>query len=174
MAFLLRIPIEELDRRLESKRNSVYKPVPVGRDVPKETLIYIREHASEFPGVAHTRLTEREYTQGELAAHVLGYTAEINSDELAARKRLRRGYKPGDSIGPTSTWSQVAMKPRARRCGSSTMSLLVMTGKAAMPAAAGVRPLPKERRPRSMPSTARSGASRSTLQIRGRSKGCTG
>jgi len=101
VAFLLRIPIEELDRRLESKRNSVYKPVPVGRDVPKETLIYIREHASEFPGVAHTRLTEREYTQGELAAHVLGYTAEINSDELAARKRLRRGYKPGDSIGKT-------------------------------------------------------------------------
>jgi penicillin-binding protein 2 len=75
--------------------------VPIGRDVPKETLIYIREHAAEFPGVAHTRLTEREYTQGGLAAHTLGYIAEINADELAARKRLRRGYKPGDTIGKT-------------------------------------------------------------------------
>ena len=101
LAFMLGITGEELDRRLESKRHSVYKPVPIGRDVPKENLIFIREHAAEFPGVAHTRLTEREYTQGETAAHVLGYTAEINGDELAARKRLRRGYKPGDTIGKT-------------------------------------------------------------------------
>jgi penicillin-binding protein 2 len=101
LAFMLNISVDELDRRLASKRHSVYKPVPVGRDVPKETLIYIREHTAVFPGVAHTRLTEREYTQGQLGAHLLGYTAEINEDELAARKRLRRGYKPGDSIGKT-------------------------------------------------------------------------
>jgi penicillin-binding protein 2 len=101
LALILGISSDELQRRIESKRYSVYKPVPIARDVPKEKLIYVREHASEFPGVANTRLTEREYTQGELAAHVLGYTAEINSDELAARKRLRRGYKPGDTIGKT-------------------------------------------------------------------------
>ena len=101
LAFILGISSDELQRRIESKRYSVYKPVPIARDVPKEKLIYVREHASEFPGVANTRLTEREYTQGELAAHVLGYTGEINSDELAARKRLRRGYKPGDTIGKT-------------------------------------------------------------------------
>ena len=101
LAFILGISSDELQRRIENKRYSVYKPVPIARDVPKEKLIYVREHASEFPGVANTRLTEREYTQGELAAHVLGYTGEINSDELAARKRLRRGYKPGDTIGKT-------------------------------------------------------------------------
>jgi penicillin-binding protein 2 len=101
VAFMLRISVPELDRRLASKRYSAYKPVPIARDVPKETLIFVREHASEFPGVANTRLTEREYTQGTLAAHLLGYTAEINDSELAARKRLRRGYKPGDSIGKT-------------------------------------------------------------------------
>jgi penicillin-binding protein 2 len=101
LAFILGISSDELQRRIESKRYSVYKPVPIARDVPKEKLIYVREHAAEFPGVANTRLTEREYTQGELAAHVLGYTAEINSEELAARKRLRRGYKPGDTIGKT-------------------------------------------------------------------------
>jgi len=101
LAFVLQISADELDRRIASKRHSVYKPVPIARDVPKETLIYIREHADDFPGVAHTRVTEREYPQGELAAHLLGYTAEINEEELAARKRLRRGYKPGDSIGKT-------------------------------------------------------------------------
>ena len=101
LALVLAVPVEELDRRLASKRHSVYKPVPIARDVPKETLIYVREHADDFPGVAHTRVTEREYPQGELAAHVIGYTAEINEEELTARKRLRRGYKPGDSIGKT-------------------------------------------------------------------------
>jgi penicillin-binding protein 2 len=101
LALVLGIPVEELDRRIASQRHSVYKPVPVARDVPKETLIYVREHSDDFPGVAHTRVTEREYPQGELAAHVIGYTAEINEEELVARRRLRRGYKPGDSIGKT-------------------------------------------------------------------------
>ena len=49
LAFMLGISTDELHRRLESKRYSVYKPVPIGRDVPKETLIYIREHAPSSP-----------------------------------------------------------------------------------------------------------------------------
>jgi penicillin-binding protein 2 len=101
VAFVLQIPILELDRRLASKRYSVYKPIPIARDVPKETLIFVREHASEFPGVAHTRLTEREYTQATLAAHLIGYTGEIGGAELEARNRLHLDYKPGDTIGKT-------------------------------------------------------------------------
>src|SRR5207244_79563 len=92
LAFILGISTDELQRRTESKRYSVYKPVPIARDVPKETLIYVREHASDFPGGANTRLTGREATRGGPAAHVLGHTAEMSCGEAAARPG-RRGRR---------------------------------------------------------------------------------
>jgi penicillin-binding protein 2 len=69
----------------------------VATDVPKDKLIYIREHQAEFPGVEGVQLTERVYPNGTLAAHVLGYVGEINDKELAPRKAA--GYKAGDTIG---------------------------------------------------------------------------
>ena len=87
----------ELARRLADERFSPFKPVPVAVDVPKEKLIHIREHQSEFPGVEGVQLTQRSYPNGSLAAHVLGYVGEINDEELEPRKA--KGYKAGDTIG---------------------------------------------------------------------------
>jgi penicillin-binding protein 2 len=97
LARVLVMPVDELQRKVDDKRFSPYKPVPVAENVPKEKLIYISEHAADFPGVEGVRLTQRAYPQGNLAAHLLGYVAEINDKELAARKN--KGYKAGDEIG---------------------------------------------------------------------------
>jgi len=94
---LLGVPEPELAGRMADERFSPFKPVPVAIDVPKETLIHIREHQAEFPGVEGTQLTQRTYPNGTTAAHVLGYVGEINDVELDQRKA--KGYKAGDTIG---------------------------------------------------------------------------
>ena len=89
--------IREFERRVEDVRFSQFKPVPVMEDVPKEKLIFLREHHDEFPGVNVVQLTQRFYPNGRVAAHILGYVGEINDSELDARKG--QGYRGGDSIG---------------------------------------------------------------------------
>jgi penicillin-binding protein 2 len=97
LSTLLNMPLPDLVKRVDDKRFSPFKPVPVAEEVPKATVIYIREHQSEFPGVGGVELTERSYPNASLAAHLLGYVGEINGPDLAERKS--KGYKPGDSIG---------------------------------------------------------------------------
>src|SRR5207248_4071341 len=87
----------DLQRRVDDKRYSQFKPVPVAEDVPKTMIIYIREHQADFPGVSGVQLTERSYPDGSLAAHLLGWVGEINGGELATMKK--KGYREGDSIG---------------------------------------------------------------------------
>ncbi len=94
---LLGVPIDELNRRVADERYSLFKPVPVAVDVPKDKLIYVREHQPEFQGIEGLQLTERVYPNGTMAAHVLGTVGEINDEELGPRKG--EGYKAGDTIG---------------------------------------------------------------------------
>jgi len=97
LATVLNVPLADLQKRLDDKRYSPFKPIPVVDDVKKETIIYIREHQSDFPGVGGVQLTERTYPHSSLAAHLLGWVGEINGGELSGLKK--KGYKEGDSIG---------------------------------------------------------------------------
>src|SRR4051812_41480379 len=97
LAQVLNMPVSDLQKRLEDKRYSPFKPIPVATDVQKETIIYIREHQTDYPGVGGVQLTERFYPHGSLAAHLLGWVGEINGGELAGLKK--KGYKEGDGIG---------------------------------------------------------------------------
>ena len=97
LATLVDVPEEELKKRIADPRYSPFKPIPVASDVPKETLVYLRENQTAFPGVEGVMLTERTYPNGTLAAHVLGYVGEINDRELDSRKA--KGYRAGDPIG---------------------------------------------------------------------------
>jgi penicillin-binding protein 2 len=97
LAQVLKMQASDVQKRLDDKRYSPFKPIPVATDVPKDTIIYLREHQSDYPGVGGVQLTERYYPYGSLAAHLLGWVGEINGGELASLKK--KGYKEGDSIG---------------------------------------------------------------------------
>ena len=97
LAALLGVPVEDVRARVSDPRFSPFKPVPVVDDVSKELIVYLAEHAADFPGVATAQLTERTYPNGTLAAHLLGSVGQVNDEEL---ERLEsRGYQPGDEIG---------------------------------------------------------------------------
>ena len=97
LAALLGRPQIELERRLQDERFSLFKPVPVVEDVPKEKVVYLRENQAAFPGVGVVQIAQRSYPHGTLGAHLLGYVGEINDVELEARRAL--GYRGGDTIG---------------------------------------------------------------------------
>jgi penicillin-binding protein 2 len=97
LAALLSLEQAELEKRIADVRYSLYKPVPVAEDVAEEIVVYLREHAAEFPGVAPTILARRVYRYGTIGSHLLGYIGEINDRELADRQA--EGYRLGDTIG---------------------------------------------------------------------------
>src|SRR5437763_13414181 len=97
VAQVLTMQASDVQKRLDDKRYSPFKPIPVATDVPKETIIYLREHQSDYPGVGGVQLTERFYPYASLGAHLLGWVGEINGGELAGLKK--KGYREGDSIG---------------------------------------------------------------------------
>jgi penicillin-binding protein 2 len=72
-------------------------PVTLDRDVSFDTVYYLRENQERFPGVSVERVYVRDYPQGTLAAHLLGYTGEANPEELDDPRN--ESLEPGDQIG---------------------------------------------------------------------------
>ena len=130
LAALLAIPPADLEKRIDDKRYSPYKPVPVAEDVPEDTVVYLREHSADFPGVAAMSVAERVYPNGALAAHVLGYVGEINDRELAAHQGA--GYRLGDNIGKSGV--EQAMEADLRGTPGETRLEVDASGKVLLPA----------------------------------------
>lgn len=87
---------KQLGMLMVDPRFSPVQPVPVA-PVSTETVVYLSEHAEEFPGVETSEVVRRSYPYGSLAAHLVGYVGEITDSELAARAAV--GYRSGDEIG---------------------------------------------------------------------------
>jgi penicillin-binding protein 2 len=97
LAALLNIPISELRNRMADVRFSPYTPVPVAEEVPEETVVYLREHQDQFPGIAAPTRPLRAYPNGAIGAHLLGYVGQTTKEELDVRRS--KGYREGDEIG---------------------------------------------------------------------------
>jgi penicillin-binding protein 2 len=79
------------------KRDNPGTPITLDRDVSYDTVYYLRENQQKFPGVTVERVYVRQYPQGTLAAHLLGYTGEADQSELNEPANETLG--PGDQIG---------------------------------------------------------------------------
>ena len=67
------------------------------RDVPYDTVYYLRENQARFPGVSVERVYVRHYPQGTLAAHLLGYVGEVAPEQL--KDPRYEALQPGDQVG---------------------------------------------------------------------------
>jgi penicillin-binding protein 2 len=74
-----------------------YDLVVVKRDVSEQVVSYLLEHQLSFPGVEVRQDYLRDYPQGDLAAHVLGFVGPISAPELTWTQF--QGYYPGDVVG---------------------------------------------------------------------------
>lgn len=94
---LLEMSVEEIEKKLGSKHTDPYKPIPIKEDVSEEVAAYIEEHQLDFPHVVIEGMPIREYPNGNLAAHVVGYLGEVTEEELKQGKF--KNYRAGDVIG---------------------------------------------------------------------------
>ena len=99
---VLEVDVESMRTRLEDSTVSPYKPVAVANDIPEKSAAVILENEEDFRyGVDVVQLPVRDYPEGDVAAHVLGYVNEISPDDLKSDhfKGLRPPYRPGDLVG---------------------------------------------------------------------------
>ena len=75
---------------------SAFRPYQIATSISRESLNEIEEQNANFPGINSASIPIRSYIRGGLAAHVLGYTGKINSDEL---KKYGETYSQNDEIG---------------------------------------------------------------------------
>lgn len=74
-------------------------PILLIRNVSEKTQAAIMERRSDFTGFSVKTEYAREYPEGELFAHIIGYAGHINEEELEEKKEL--GYTENDTIGKT-------------------------------------------------------------------------
>jgi penicillin-binding protein 2 len=106
---LIKVPAAELAKRITPCAKGVprpcwngspYQPVPVVTDTTPNVVLTIEERQEDYPGVSAESQTLRQYPNGSLAAHSLGYVGPVNQDELdAARKQGRTDLNLNAQIG---------------------------------------------------------------------------
>jgi penicillin-binding protein 2 len=80
-----------IQRRFVAPQSEQLRGASVASDVSQEVMVYLSEHAADFPGVSVTRQSMRVYPYGMAAANVLGYVGHITSDGL---KTMTPGNDP--------------------------------------------------------------------------------
>ena len=89
---------EQIRHKMRAERKSCAAcPTTLRRDVSFDTVYYLRENQDRFPGVSVERVYVRQYPQGTLAAHLLGYVGEVDNEELDDPRY--QGLEPGDRVG---------------------------------------------------------------------------
>ena len=97
LAFMLQVPPASIEKRLNDKRISPYRPVPVATGVSIDAITVIKEHQQDFPGVEADQIPIRSYPGGSLGAHVLGYTGEVSDAELKQQRDAH--FQLGETVG---------------------------------------------------------------------------
>jgi len=94
---ILNVPEATLNKRLEQAGYSSPFLIRIARGISPAQVTALEEYGSELEGVQVDAEAVRYYPNGDLAAHVLGYTGELSDTEL--EKRKAEGYRLGDVIG---------------------------------------------------------------------------
>lgn len=97
LSTLLNMTVADIGRHMASTKLQALQPRVIAIDVPLKAVSYISEHADLFPGVAVQTIPVREYPDGQLAAHILGYVGEISDAEMKTSDF--KNYALGDVVG---------------------------------------------------------------------------
>ncbi len=103
LANVLGMPYVAVRRNIQDYNESAQSLHTVASDVRLSTVAYLQEHAALFDGVEVLERTERVYPYGELAAHVLGYTGTITSEQLQAQSDSSDDSDTSDESTGTSS-----------------------------------------------------------------------
>ena len=97
LATILEIPAEKIQQRVEQAGHSYSTLIPIEQSLNPAQITALEEYRHELKWVEIDIGKVRHYPHNHLAAHILGYTREIDREELERRKQ--DGYRLGDVIG---------------------------------------------------------------------------
>jgi penicillin-binding protein 2 len=97
LAKVLKIPPQEIQNRLEKAGYQSIESVVVASGITPGQATALAEYSQELPGVRLEAEAVRNYPNGDLAAHLLGYTGELTDQQL--KDRQDQGYRLGDVVG---------------------------------------------------------------------------
>ncbi len=104
LAALLRTDPSEIHGAIDGNPGSAFDLVRVAQDVDQATAQLISEAGYELPGVEVAVEARRQYTDGKLMSHLLGYTGPVSAEELPDLRE--DGYQPDDLLGKVGLEAQ--------------------------------------------------------------------
>ncbi|MEN6478527.1 MAG: penicillin-binding transpeptidase domain-containing protein, partial [Anaerolineales bacterium] len=90
---------ETIEQRLEERTISPYSPVRVADNISRQAAFIIEEEHLTLPGAVVEAQPQRQYVDGSLTAHVLGYMGHIPAGKVA--EYAAEGYDADDLVGLT-------------------------------------------------------------------------
>lgn len=101
LAKILSVDSSKIKEALRKNRHRPrYHPILVKKNISSKEVAIIETENSKMPGVFVKPFVSRDYVDGEIGAHLLGYISQISSKQLPKyRKRDKFNYKLGDFIG---------------------------------------------------------------------------
>ncbi len=97
LAELMGVSAQTITDKLEQEGYNSPNLVRVSTAISPKLVTILSEHSLELTGVKVEPEAVRYYPNGDVAAHLLGYTGELTAEELP--KLREKGYRPGDVIG---------------------------------------------------------------------------
>lgn len=95
---ILDMSADDIEKKLTYLDQSSQERVILKEGIDEKTQVYLSERKNELPGVSIEVVSVRDYPNGDLAAHILGYVGKV-SDEDLKRVAHPQSYHPGDEIG---------------------------------------------------------------------------
>ena len=102
LANLIGMPELAVRRKIQDSSAGAQSKRTIAADVSRRVVAYLGAHPVTFPGVDVEERTERSYPHGSLAAHVVGYTGVVTSEQLEKSKNAGESevtYRSGDIVG---------------------------------------------------------------------------
>ena len=91
-----------IEQILRERMLSPYAPVTIASNVDRQAALIIEEEHIKLPGAVVEARPLRQYIDGPLTAHVLGYVGRIPSEQLQEYVGdEKKGYQPDDLVGLT-------------------------------------------------------------------------
>lgn len=116
IAEILNLDEQLIQAKLTGVTTNSTNRVRIVRDLTEAQITRLRESGADKEGIDVDIESVRYYPGGQLAAHVLGYTGEMNEREL--NKRRSQGYRLGDVTGKMGLESTLESRLRGEWGGT--------------------------------------------------------
>jgi penicillin-binding protein 2 len=116
IAEILEIAEADIQAKVGDLTSNSTNRVRIARELTNAQITALQEYGADKEGVDVDVESVRHYPNGQLAAHILGYTGEMNERELTERRS--QGYRLGDVTGKMGLESTLESRLRGEWGGT--------------------------------------------------------